>query len=665
MSDLTFVADTIVYLPIILLSLGLLIGIGYIIYYYREHKSVPPSVLIITNGIIKILKLLIVTPIKLLLQFIWWLFPIFPDTRASPQFGYVRLGAWDDVNRARSISLLLTLIYVITTILIYVYGYPSLLQDYSTITNCALIVLGFIFLILCFISFNRDIHNGNPTDPWPTGDGDGLADKRANWLFRNGGTYLFYTIALSLMMAILTVLIYFISKYGLLSLTGTSVLLCLGVIGAMFAVYQIIKSTTFFSKNIAGNPWLYKLFYVFFIIPCLFFDTVRYLYIQFRGTPKVVYIVFGLQLLFALLYIIVPMIINYVYTAMPPEKTFNGERIKRKINSLKSSNIQIEKTIKNIKKMTLNNYDHKILQSNIADQPWWVEEIVKNLSPIPDSGWKKIISKSYNNPKNEEELKKFLIDYGYKDSEMCDDDDYIKDKEKCKKKIEIMIKYIQNITPELVRLQNQHLENTENISQLTTKLKTTGLSDKAKVLLADPVYLKTKKIISDFGTLKQDDFEIDYKYNYTISGWFFIRAQPPNFGESYGKYTSILNYGGKPNILYNGKLNKLKIKMNNGKDQKPIVHIIKDFPLQTWTNIVVTYNGGTLDIFLNSKMIASIPNVVPYMNTDPLTIGEDNGIGGGVCNVVYFPNVISLERIKINYNALKNTNPPVISPSNI
>jgi hypothetical protein len=248
---------------------------------------------------------------------------------------------------------------------------------------------------------------------------------------------------------------------------------------------------------------------------------------------------------------------------------------------------------------------------------------------------------------------------------MCDDDDYIKDKEKCKKKLETMIKYIQNITPELVRLQNQLLENTENILQLNKKLKTTGLSDKAKVLLADPVYLKTKKIISDFGTLKQDDFEIDYKYNYTISSWFFIRAQPPNFGESYGKYTSILNYGGKPNILYNGKLNKLKIKMNNGKDQKPIVHIIKDFPLQTWTNIVVTYNGGTLDIFLNSKMIASIPNVVPYMNTDPLTIGEDNGIGGGVCNVVYFPNVISLERIKINYNALKNTNPPVISPSNI
>ena len=72
-----------------------------------------------------------------------------------------------------------------------------------------------------------------------------------------------------------------------------------------------------------------------------------------------------------------------------------------------------------------------------------------------------------------------------------------------------------------------------------------------------------------------------------------------------------------------------------------------------------------MDIFLNGKLIASIPNVVPYMNHDPLSVGDDYGIGGGVCNVVYFPNVISLERIKMNYNALKNSNPPVIYPSSI
>jgi hypothetical protein len=663
MSGLTFIADTIVYLPVVLLSLGLLIGIGYIFYHYRQHNAVPPPVLFIINGIIKVLKFLIVKPIKLLLQILWWLFPIMPSMR--DEFGYVKFGAWDNVNRARSISLLLISIFIITSIFVYSQGYPSLIQDYSTTINCILIILGFIFLILAFISFNRDVHYGNPTDPWPTGTGDGIAGKRANWLFRTGGTYLFYTIALALLMAILTGLMYFVSTNGLFSITGTTILMVLASIGLIFLFYQIISSSSFFVNNIAKNSWLRKLFYVFFIIPCLFFDTVRYFYLQFRGTPKVVYSVFAVEILLILLYIIGPMVINYMYTAMAPQKNFSQERIKRKINSINMSNIQIKKTIKNIKNMTLDNYDYKILHSKIKGQLWFDQEKMKDLSTIPESGWKKIISNSYSDPKNEEELTKFLIDYGYKTNGMCDDNPYIKNKSSCKEKIEIMIKYIQTITPDLVRLQNQVISNIENLEKLTLELANVGTSDKAKVLLADPVYLKNKKIITDFASLKIDDFEIEYKYNYTISGWFFIRAQAPNFGESYSKYTSILNYGNKPNILYNGKLNKLKIKMNNGKKQKPIVHIIKDFPLQTWTNIVVTYNGGTLDIFLNGKLIASIPNVVPYMNHDPLSVGDDYGIGGGVCNVVYFPNVISLERIKMNYNALKNSNPPVIYPSSI
>ena len=100
--------------------------------------------------------------------------------------------------------------------------------------------------------------------------------------------------------------------------------------------------------------------------------------------------------------------------------------------------------------------------------------------------------------------------------------------------------------------------------------------------------------------------------------------------------------------------------MNNGKDKKPVVYEIEKFPLQKWNNIVVNYDSGILDIFINAKLVSSITNVVPYMNMDQLTVGSDNGIGGGVCNVVYFPSTMSKERIDINYRILKNNNPPVI-----
>jgi hypothetical protein len=100
--------------------------------------------------------------------------------------------------------------------------------------------------------------------------------------------------------------------------------------------------------------------------------------------------------------------------------------------------------------------------------------------------------------------------------------------------------------------------------------------------------------------------------------------------------------------------------MNNGKNQKPKTFIIDDFPLQKWTNIVVNYDGGILDVFMDSKLLASFNSIVPYMSQDILSVGYPDGVAGGVCNVVYFPQSISKERIDINYKILSNKNPPIV-----
>ena len=86
----------------------------------------------------------------------------------------------------------------------------------------------------------------------------------------------------------------------------------------------------------------------------------------------------------------------------------------------------------------------------------------------------------------------------------------------------------------------------------------------------------------------------------------------------------------------------------------------KNFPLQKWTNIVINFDDGVLDVFVNSKLIATVDSIVPYMERDNVIVGSVNGISGGICNVVYFPNSISKERIDLNYNLLKNKNPPII-----
>jgi hypothetical protein len=72
----------------------------------------------------------------------------------------------------------------------------------------------------------------------------------------------------------------------------------------------------------------------------------------------------------------------------------------------------------------------------------------------------------------------------------------------------------------------------------------------------------------------------------------------------------------------------------------------------------------TLDIFLNGELVKSDKNVVPYYNYDNLTIGEDGGIKGGICNVVYFNKPLTSSNIYYLYNMVKTKTPPVLNESN-
>ena len=253
-----------------------------------------------------------------------------------------------------------------------------------------------------------------------------------------------------------------------------------------------------------------------------------------------------------------------------------------------------------------------------------------------------------------------MTDKGYKTKSLCENDKSISNKFDCERKLTNMVTFIQENTGELVSLREKKKNTEIYIKDLKKQKRQLTQFEKGKVLLREPVYLNNLKTIGGFQDFNVDKVDLEYNYNYSISAWFFIRANAPNYKKSYNKYSMILNYGDKPKVAYNPELNKIKIIMNNGLNKKPIEYIIDAPPLQKWNNIVINYDGGHLDIFMNSKLVRSFPSVVPYMSFDQLTVGEDKGLGGGICNVVYFPASISRERIITNYKLLKNNNPPII-----
>ena len=190
---------------------------------------------------------------------------------------------------------------------------------------------------------------------------------------------------------------------------------------------------------------------------------------------------------------------------------------------------------------------------------------------------------------------------------------------------------------------------------------------KGKLLLNKPVYLNNKTTLGSYlelNNIKDDSNESDdknnYKYNYAISAWIYINYQGPNTNPSYTEYTPLLSYGNKPDILYNGLKNTLKITMQQGQDGLKNVYKTTDIKMNRWNHFLLNYTGGTLDTFINGELHASEPGVVPYMEFDTLVGGSDNGIHGGICNVQYFNRYLQIDTIRSLYTSFKDKTPPII-----
>ena len=195
-----------------------------------------------------------------------------------------------------------------------------------------------------------------------------------------------------------------------------------------------------------------------------------------------------------------------------------------------------------------------------------------------------------------------------------------------------------------------------------------------KLLVNNSVNTDTLYTLASYEELNGTD---KFEYQYGLSFWVFLDANSPSASSSSNKFVSLLNYGNKPNILYRASTNTLMVTMeqkgltkNKNKlidfdeNGNRIIYKQNNILLQKWNNIIINYSGGTLDIFFNNVLVKSAIEVVPYMTLDSLTIGTNDGINGGICNVVYFKTPLTTTKMYILYNMVKDKTPPITSESN-
>ena len=173
-------------------------------------------------------------------------------------------------------------------------------------------------------------------------------------------------------------------------------------------------------------------------------------------------------------------------------------------------------------------------------------------------------------------------------------------------------------------------------------------------LLDDPIYLNGEKTLGTYEQLNGSD---TFNYQYGISFWFYLDSNNTNTAN-----IPILSYGHKPAVFYNPSKNLLEVQVEEKNEsltnEMVTIYQKTDIYLQKWNHMIINYVGGTLDIFLNGDLVKSAINIVPFMKLDTLVVGHNNGINGGICNVIYFNKPLVAGQIQNLYNLLKNKTPP-------
>ena len=234
-------------------------------------------------------------------------------------------------------------------------------------------------------------------------------------------------------------------------------------------------------------------------------------------------------------------------------------------------------------------------------------------------------------------------------------------------------------------------------------IKNLYLKQGGKQLINQPISTDVLTNVSSYQELSGND---KLNYQYAISFWVYLDAFSTSKSS---KIVPILSYGENPSINYSPANNTLYITVHqsdttsltentfnklydtNVKNVKKDKNVIKDnainnielvktmpfgkeidadgnriiythsdVKLQKWNHIVLNYNGGTLDIFYNGRLVKSAIEVVPYIKFNMLTVGSNNGVSGNVANLMYFNKPLDILTINTLYVSLKNNNPPVI-----
>lgn len=162
------------------------------------------------------------------------------------------------------------------------------------------------------------------------------------------------------------------------------------------------------------------------------------------------------------------------------------------------------------------------------------------------------------------------------------------------------------------------------------------------VLTREPQYLNNP-VSFDLDALREITEKSKSSLHYALVADIWINPQPTSTSLAYTKDTNIISFGDRLQVEYNGKTpTELIVKAMEGR--KTVIVSRPKIALQKWNKLVLNYDHGTLDIFVNGKLIHSKQNV-PFVTLATVFAGSQDGIHGGIKDIRYFDKPLTKNQI--------------------
>ena len=178
-----------------------------------------------------------------------------------------------------------------------------------------------------------------------------------------------------------------------------------------------------------------------------------------------------------------------------------------------------------------------------------------------------------------------------------------------------------------------------------------------KSVVSEPMLIKNKESLTSYALLNDAKPTDIVNNKFALSLWVYVVPVPPTT-YPYNSDATIFEYGNyHPRLIYNGTTNKFKSFTSASTSYE------FSMPLQAWNHVVYNYTKNSVDLFVNGKLVSTANKRSPVEEAlsvdDVITVGQDDGLSGGICNVTYYKSPLFQYEIENLYNLHKNKDPPL------